>query len=124
MNVTESIVVVVKTSRAMWNILSVDEVAFLPDLSLRAGEHVDGGHLDHGVGEVAEELGGEEPCGLTLDVGPGGRVGEQRGVGVEESPALGHQAVLASKLRKLPGSISLSVVLSARLRHLDLRRAR
>jgi hypothetical protein len=76
--------------------LSVDEVAFLSDLALLlAGEHVDGGHLDHGVGEVAEELGGEEPRGLALDVRPGGRVGEQRGVGVEEPPAPGHQAVVA-----------------------------
>uniref|UniRef100_A0A0A9D7F7 Peroxidase 1 n=1 Tax=Arundo donax TaxID=35708 RepID=A0A0A9D7F7_ARUDO len=76
--------------------LLVDEVAFLPDLALCTGEHVDAAHLHHGFGEVAEEFLGEVSGGLALDVGPGDGVAEQLGVGVEEAPALGHQPVVAS----------------------------
>jgi hypothetical protein len=73
----------------------VDDVALLPDLALAAGEHADGAHLDHGRGEVGEELVPVGTRGVAEHVGAGGRVGEQLGVGVEEAPALGHVGVVA-----------------------------
>nr|ACR36030.1 unknown [Zea mays] len=81
-------------AEAIYNKL-VNDVALLPDLALAAGEHADGAHLDHGRGEVGEELVPVGARGVAEHVGAGGRVGEQLGVGVEEAPALGHVGVVA-----------------------------
>jgi hypothetical protein len=67
-----------------------------PDLPLRAGEHLHGAHLHHGLGEVGEELGGVGAgAGLPLDVGPGRGVVHQRLVGGEQRPAPGDAPVVA-----------------------------
>ena len=70
-----------------------------PDLPLRAGEHLHAAHLDHGRGEVGEELGGVGAGvghgGLALDVGPGEGVVHERLVGEEERPASGDVPVVA-----------------------------
>jgi hypothetical protein len=47
------------------------------------------------LGKVVEELLEVEPGGLAVHVSPGDGVGEQLGVGVEEAPALGDEAVVA-----------------------------
>ena len=69
----------------------VDHAALLPDLTLASGERVGVAHLDHGGGEVSEELVLEGAGRMTLDVGAGEGVGEEGAVGVEEAPPLAHQ---------------------------------
>jgi hypothetical protein len=73
----------------------VDDVALLPDLTLGTGENADVAHLDHGLTEVLEENVIELAGGDALDVIPGGGVGEERCIGLEEPPALGDVTVVA-----------------------------
>ena len=68
----------------------INHGALLPDLALGTGEHLDVAHLDHGRGEVGEELVLGAAAGVALDVGAGEGVGEQGAVGVEEAPPLDH----------------------------------
>lgn len=71
----------------------VDEGAMLPDLALGSGLDLDGAHLDHGAREdLEEELGVVDDA---EDVGLGGGVGDERGVGLEQAPPLEHVAVVA-----------------------------
>lgn len=52
-------------------------------------------HGDEGRGEVGEELVGGRGVGLGGDVGGGGGVEQQRGVGGEEAPPAGDEGVVA-----------------------------
>lgn len=72
----------------------VDEGAVLPDLALGAGLDLDGAHLDHGAREDLEEHLGRR-VDHAEDVGLGGGVGDERGVGLEQAPPLEHAAVVA-----------------------------
>jgi hypothetical protein len=76
------------------SLVAVDECAVLPDLALRPGLDLDLAHLHHGPREdLEEELGW--PVEGAEDVGLGGGVRDERGVGLEQAAALEQVAVVA-----------------------------
>lgn len=81
----------IKTALYVVGGLMVNHAALLPDLALAAGERVGVAHLDHGGGEVSEELLLEGAGGVALDVGAGDGVGEEGTVRMEEAPPLAHE---------------------------------
>ena len=62
----------------------VEDVAFLPYVSITPDKHADVAHLDHGLAEIPEERVLEFAGSDALDVFLDGRVREERGVGAEE----------------------------------------
>jgi len=75
----------------------VDLGADLPDLAIMVREHAELAHGDEGRGEVGEELArrrGGGGVGLARDVGAGGGIEEECGVGGEEALVAGDEGVV------------------------------
>lgn len=85
---------------------AVDDSAVPPDLPLGAGLDLQRRKPGHGPREQLEEdlLG---PGRDALDVGARRRVGEQRGVGAEQAPALEQRAVVAQVERQVAARVHL-----------------
>lgn len=84
----------------------VDDGAVPPDLPLGAGLDLHRPQRRHGPREQLEEhLVG--PTHDALDVGPRRRVGEQRGVGLEQAPVLAQRAIVAQVERQVAARVHL-----------------